>query len=42
VSITLAGLHDYNPNDPADVAYEQQQNALQDSVAAGDKKCRVH
>jgi hypothetical protein len=42
VSITLAGLHDYNPNDPADVAYEQQQNALQDSVAAGDKKCRAH
>jgi hypothetical protein len=42
VSITLAGLHDYSPSNAADVAYEQQQNALQDSVAAGDKKCRVH
>jgi hypothetical protein len=42
VSITLAGLHDYNPSDPADVAYEKQQNALLDSVAAGDQKCKVH
>jgi hypothetical protein len=42
VSITLAGLHDFSASNPADVAYEQQQNALLDSVAAGDKKCRVH
>jgi hypothetical protein len=42
VSITLTGLHDYNRNDAADNAYERQQNALQDSVAAGDRKCRVH
>jgi hypothetical protein len=42
VSITIAGLQDYDPKNPADVAYERQQNALQDSVASGDKKCRVH
>jgi hypothetical protein len=24
------------------VAYERQQNALQDSVAGADKKCHVH
>jgi hypothetical protein len=42
VSVTLPGLHDYDPNNSGDVAYERQQNALQDSVAAGDKKCRVH
>jgi hypothetical protein len=42
VSITVAGLDDYNRNNPNDVAYERQQNALQDSVAAGDRKCRVH
>jgi hypothetical protein len=42
VSITLTGLHDYNASNAADVAYERQQNALQDQVAVGDKKCRVH
>jgi hypothetical protein len=42
VSVTLPGLHDYNPNSSEDVAYEQQRNALQDSIAGGDKKCRVH
>jgi hypothetical protein len=42
VSVTVPGLHDYDANNSADVAYERQQNALQDSVAAGDKKCRVH
>jgi hypothetical protein len=42
VSITVAGLHDYDSRNAADVAYERQQNALQDSVASGDKKCRVH
>jgi hypothetical protein len=42
VSITIPGLHDYNPNNSADVAYEHQQNALQASIAGGDKKCRVH
>ena len=42
VSVTIPGLHDFDPNNSADAAYERQQNALQDSVAAGDKKCRVH
>jgi hypothetical protein len=42
VSIVLSGLHDYEPNNPADVAYEQQQNALQDSIVGTDKQCRRH
>jgi len=42
VSITLPGLHDYDAKNAADVAYERQRNALQDSIASGDKKCRVH
>jgi hypothetical protein len=42
VSITLPGLHDYNPNNPADVAYENQQNALLDSIVGVDKQCRRH
>jgi hypothetical protein len=42
VSITLPGLHDYDPNNSADVAYERQQNALLDSIVGVDKKCRVH
>jgi hypothetical protein len=42
VSITIPGLHDYNPNSSTDVAYERQQNALQDSIAGADKKCHVH
>jgi hypothetical protein len=41
VSITVAGLHNYNRNSPADVAYERQQNALQASVAGADKKCSL-
>lgn len=40
VSVVVNGLHDFDRNNAADVAYEQQQNALQDSF--GDKKCRVH
>lgn len=42
VSITIAGLHDYNGSSGADVAYERQQNALLDSIAGVDKKCRQH
>jgi hypothetical protein len=42
VSITLPGLHDYDPNNSADVAYERQQNALLDSIVGVDQKCRVH
>jgi len=39
VSITLLGLHDYNRDNAADVAYERQQNTLQDTVTAGGKRC---
>jgi hypothetical protein len=42
VSINVAGLHDYDAKNAADVAYERQQNALEDSIASGDKKCHVH
>jgi hypothetical protein len=42
VSVTVTGLRNYDRGNSADVAYERQQNALQDSVTAGDKKCRVH
>lgn len=42
VSITLPGLHEYDPNNAQDVAYERQQNALLDSILNGDKKCKQH
>jgi hypothetical protein len=42
VSVVIPGLHDYDRNNAADVAYERQQNALLDSIAAGDSKCHVH
>jgi hypothetical protein len=42
VSVTVPGLHDYDPNNPADVAYERQQNALLDSIIGVDKQCRQH
>jgi hypothetical protein len=40
VSVVVSGLHSFDRNNAADVAYEQQQNALQDSF--GDRKCKVH
>ena len=42
VSLVLTGLHDFNRNNPADVAYEQQQNAVLDSIVSTDKLCRQH
>jgi hypothetical protein len=42
VSITIPGLHDFDRHNPADVAYEQQQNALLDSIVSVDKLCRQH
>lgn len=42
VTVTLPGLSDYDPNNPAHVAYERQQNALLDSIIGVDKKCRQH
>jgi hypothetical protein len=42
VSVVVAGLHDYNANNPADVDYERQQNAVLDSIIGPDKLCRQH
>ena len=42
VSVIVPGLHDYNPNNPADVDYERQQNAVLDSIIGPDKLCRQH
>jgi hypothetical protein len=42
VSVVVPGLHDYDGNNSADVAYERQQNALLDSIVGVDKKCKVH
>lgn len=42
VSITIPGLHNYDPNNPADVAYERQQNEVLDSIVGVDKQCRRH
>ena len=42
VSTVVPGLHDYDRHNAADVAYERQQNALLDSIAAGDPRCHVH
>ena len=42
VSIVVPGLHDFDRNNASDVAYEQKQNALLDSIVGVDKKCRVH
>jgi hypothetical protein len=42
VSVVVPGLHDYDPTNPADVAYEKQQNAILDSIVGVDKLCRKH
>ena len=42
VSVVVAGLHDFDRDNAGDVAYENQQNALLDSIVGVDKKCRVH
>ncbi len=42
ISVTVPGLHDYNPANAADVAYERQQNALLDSILGVDKLCGQH
>ena len=36
------GLHDFDPHNPADVAYERRQNALLDSIVGVDRLCRHH
>jgi hypothetical protein len=42
VSVTIGGLHDYNPNNPADVDYERTNDALLFSMLGDDKVCRHH
>jgi len=42
VSVTVPGLHDYNPSNPADVEYERKQDALLFSILGPDKVCRHH
>ena len=42
MSITVPGLHDYDPKNPAYVEYERQQNAQLDSIVGVDKLCRRH
>jgi hypothetical protein len=42
VSIVVPGLHDFDRNEAADVAYEQQQNRILDSILGPDKLCRQH
>jgi hypothetical protein len=42
VSVVVPGLHDFNPNNPADLAYERQQNAVLDSIVGVDRLCRQH
>jgi len=36
------GLHDYNSRNPADVSYEQEQNAELDRLIGVDRLCRQH
>ena len=42
VSVVVPGLHDFDSKNPADVAYERQQNAVLDSIVGADKLCRQH
>jgi hypothetical protein len=42
VSVEIAGLHDFNPSNPADVEYERKQDALLFSMLGPDKECRHH
>jgi hypothetical protein len=42
VSVEIAGLHDFNPSNPADVEYERKQDALLFSMLGPDKECGHH
>jgi hypothetical protein len=42
VQSTVAGLKDFNRHNQADVAYEAQQNAILDRLAAGGSQCHHH
>jgi hypothetical protein len=39
VTVTVPGLHDFDRANPADVEYEQKQNALLDSIRGADTLC---
>jgi hypothetical protein len=42
VQYQVGGLHDFNRRNAADVAYEAQQNAILDRLAAGGRWCHHH
>jgi hypothetical protein len=42
VAVTVPGLHDFRRSNPADVAYEAQQNRILDRLAGGGRWCRRH
>ena len=42
VSVEIAGLHDFNPSNSADVEYERKQDALLFSMLGPDKECGHH
>ncbi len=42
VSAQIAGLHAFDAKNPADVAYEAQQDALRRELASGDTLCQHH
>ena len=42
VTMTIPGLHAFDRNNPADVAYEHKQNGILDSIVSVDKLCRQH
>jgi hypothetical protein len=42
VRVTVPGLHDFDRGNPADVAFDAQQNAILDSIIGSDKLCRTH
>ncbi len=42
VSVTVAGLANYDPRNPALADYERRQNALLDSIVGPDRLCRQH
>ncbi len=39
VQVEVPGLHDFNPRNPKDVAYERSRNALFDRILQGDRFC---
>jgi hypothetical protein len=42
VSVIVPGLHNFDRNNPADVAFDAKQNAILDSIVGSDKLCRTH